>query len=521
MRKLFQILVLLLLVTVQAVSAQEVQLSETLTKIRQDNECTVYTFNYPSENIDGDPIILSSALVAWTPSDRQETDSIESVHILSHITITADRERPSTTEGASDDQNFAVFMPGRRYGSEYTEEYANYAAHCIIIMPDYEGYGLTKENQHPYLSQRLTAQQVLDGVRYGLELYKKIAAEKSDEFPLLPIKSDWRSFCIGYSQGGAVSLATHRLIEEQGLAGELRFQGSICGDGPYDLVTTMRYYLEDDGTSYDVQTEHRKGKLSYPVVAPLIVKGMHATHPAMAPYELKDFLSEQFLDTGVIDWTDSKDYNTTEMAQMWYNQVQNGVDTLGHHYTPEQMAELFDTPSSNKVIGNIDKMFTQELYDYMSDDSNFDVVPEVPVNAPQALHRAIYDNSLSTGWEPQHRIQFYHSKYDMVVPYGNYLAFRDGHLQSEGTMYRVDDTFSESDHVMAGGAFMVYVFVSKSVPQVFNWICEGSQPTGIKEMSDVRGKMSEVWFSLGGRRLYHKPMQKGVYINNGVKFVVE
>ena len=310
-------------------------------------------------------------------------------------------------------------------------------------------------------------------------------------------------------------------IEEQGLADELRFQGSICGDGPYDLVTTIRYYLEDDGTSYDVQTEHRKGKLSYPVVAPLIVKGMHATHPAMAPYELKDFLSEQFLDTGVIDWTDSKDYNTTELAQMWYNQVQNGVDTLGHHYTPEQMAELFDTPSSNKVIGNIDKMFTQELYDYMSDDSNFDVVPEVPVNAPQALHRAIYDNSLSTGWEPQHRIQFYHSKYDMVVPYGNYLAFRDGHLQSEGTMYRVDDTFSESDHVMAGGAFMVYVFVSKSVPQVFNWICEGSQPTGITEMSDARGKMSEVWFSLDGRRLYRKPMQKGVYINNGVKFVVE
>jgi hypothetical protein len=109
----------------------------------------------------------------------------------------------------------------------------------------------------------------------------------------------------------------------------------------------------------------------------------------------------------------------------------------------------------------------------------------------------------------------------MIVPYGNYLAFRDAHPQGEGTMYRVNDTFSTSDHVMAGGAFMVYVFVSKSVPQVFNWICEGSQPTGITEMSDVRSKMSEVWFSLDGRRLYRKPVQKGVYINNGVKFVVE
>ena len=521
MRKLFHVLVFFLLVTVQAVSAQEVQPSETLTKIRQKNECTVYTFNYPSVNVDGNPIVLSSALVAWTPSDRQETDSIESVHILSHITIASDHERPTTTDDTSDDQNFAVFMPGRKYGSEYTTEYANYAARCIIIMPDYEGYGVTKDRPHPYLSQRLTAQQVLDGVMYGLELYKKIAAEKSDEFPLLPIKSDWRSFCIGYSQGGAVSLATQRLIEEQGLAEELHFQGSICGDGPYDLVTTIRYYMEDDGTSYDVETDHRKGTLTYPAVAPLIVKGMFETHPAMAPYKIGDFMSQQLLDTGACDWIDSKEYTTANMNDMWYDQLKNGLDTLGRHYTPEQMAELFDTPSSNQVIGKMDKIFTQELYEYMSDDSNFDVVPENPANAPQALHRALYDNSLTTGWEPQHRIQFFHSKYDMIVPYGNYLAFRDGHPQSEGTMYRIDDTFSESDHVMAGGAFMVYVFVSKSVPQVFNWICEGSQPTGITEMSDVRSKMSEVWFSLDGRRLYRKPVQKGVYINNGVKFVVE
>jgi hypothetical protein len=78
---------------------------------------------------------------------------------------------------------------------------------------------------------------------------------------------------------------------------------------------------------------------------------------------------------------------------------------------------------------------TLAVFDYMSDDSNFDVVPEDPANGPQALHRALYDNSLTTGWEPQHRIQFYHSKYDMIVPYGNYLAFRDAHPQGEGTMY--------------------------------------------------------------------------------------
>ena len=166
---------------------------------------------------------------------------------------------------------------------------------------------------------------------------------------------------INYQSNSGAAEETKRLIEEQGLADELHFQGSICGDGPYDLVTTMRYYLEDDGTSYGVETEHRKGTSTYPVVAPLIMKSMLETHPAMAPYKREDFMSQQFLDTGVCDWIDSKEYTTTDINEMWYNQVKTGVDTQGRHYTPEQMTEMFSTPSSSTVIGNLDKMFTQAV----------------------------------------------------------------------------------------------------------------------------------------------------------------
>ena len=74
---------------------------------------------------------------------------------------------------------------------------------------------------------------------------------------------------------------------------------------------------------------------------------------------------------------------------------------------------------------------------------------------------------------------------------------------------------------MAGGAFLIYILVSKSCPDVFNWICEGSAPTGIREMSEVRNKMSEVWFSIDGSRLSRRPTAKGIYINNGVKVVVK
>ena len=40
-------------------------------------------------------------------------------------------------------------------------------------------------------------------------------------------------------------------------------------------------------------------------------------------------------------------------------------------------------------------------------------------------------------------------------------------------------------------------------------------PTGIGMMSDGRGKMSDAWYDLQGRKLNFKPTQKGVYIKNG------
>ena len=531
MKRLFLLIIATLLLMAQGVWAQDgpddavtalgedADLQAKLTKIKKMGSCTVYTFNYPSVSATGMPTVLSSALFAWTPEDRHETDSIESLHIFSHITITDDSERPSTIKGFSKEQSLLLFLPGRQYGNILTGEYANYVGRCIIIAPDYEGYGATKDAPHPYLSQRLTAQQMLDGVKYGLELYQKVAKESAT---LLPMKSDWRSFCIGYSQGGAVSLAVHREIEEQGLADELHFQGSLCGDGPYDLVETLRYYIEDDGTSYGIETSHRKGQATLPVVVPLILKGMFETHPEMAAYQIGDLLSQQLLDTGVLDWIDSKEFSTDEIAEKWYNQLKAGVDAGDRHYTPEQMADLFESPKSGKVWGKIDKMFSPAVYDYLSDASHFDALPEEAADAAQTLHRALADNSLITGWEPQHRIQFFHSKHDVIVPYGNYLAFRDAHPQGENSMYRVDDTFSESDHVDAGAVFLMMLLTTKSYGAYFNWICEGGTTNIIPTTNYTNYTNSDdAWYSLDGRRLYGKPTAKGIYINNGKKVVIK
>ena len=510
-----------LLLMVQGAWAQKVttvEPSQTLTEIRKGGECTVYAFNYPSVSATGEKTVLSSALFAWTPADRQTTDSIESLHIFSHITITADEERLTTTSGLSKEQSLLLMLPGRQYASFMGGEQADYVGRCIVIAPDYEGYGVTKDVPHPYLSQRVTAQQMIDGVKYGLALYQKMAKESES---LLPMKSDWRSFCMGFSQGGAVSLATHREIEEQGLADELRFQGSLCGDGPYDLVSTMRYYLEDDGTSYGVETPHRKGLATLPAVVPMILKGMVETHPDMKVYKIEDLLSQQLLDTGALGWIDSKAYNLDNISFEWYKQLQNGVDTLGRHYTPAQMAEMFESPKVGKVWGKMEKMFSPAVYEYMSNATNFDAVPEQPANVAQALHRALADNSVVTGWEPQHRIQFFHSKYDIIVPYGNYLSFRDAHPQGEDTLFRINDTFNNGDHMDAGTGFFMDMMTMKSYGAYFNWLCEGGT-TGIGTITNNREPITNnQWYTLDGRRLSGKPSLKGIYLNRGRKVIIK
>ena len=47
------------------------------------------------------------------------------------------------------------------------------------------------------------------------------------------------------------------------------------------------------------------------------------------------------------------------------------------------------------------------------------------------------------------------------------------------------------------------------------------ETTGIATMSDVRRKMSDVWYTLDGRKLNSQPTHAGIYISNGRKIVVK
>lgn len=479
------------LLCVCGAKAQEVP-SESLKEIFKNGTAQFYSFNYPSKGTGGEDVVLSSLLVAWAPSN--ETDSIEALHIYSHYTITANKECPTLDLGL---QNIFLF------GAIVT------TSHSVVIAPDFEGYGVSKDRSHPYLSEELTAQQMVDGVQYGMMLYQKLVGEnKAPAF-----RSDWRSYGYGFSQGGAVALAVHRHIEQNDLSDELRFHGSICGDGPYDLLATLQYYINDDGTSYGATTSHRKGMCTMPMVLPMIIKGMLDSHPDMQTHTIEDYLSQQFLDTGIMDWLASKQYSTGDISKKWYKQLKNGLTANGRHYSPQQMAELFYSPSSNDVWAKLDKVFTPDFLAYIATDDP-DAVP-----AYLDIRRAMTDNSLCEGWTPQHRIQFVHAKGDMVVPYGNYLAFRDAHSEDEGNLFRVDDSPTSTDHTSVGTSFFL-ALAGGSYNKHFQWMDETA--TSLKPAYDLAIRhLDDAWYDLEGRRLSGRPTSKGIYVFKGKKIVIK
>ncbi len=497
----------------------QLQPSTSLEIVQKQGDCTTFAFNYPTCNAAGEQIILSSALMAWTPGERLDIDSIETLHIYSHITLTSDEERPSTPDFSKEMLVLETLIDRYYDGTPDLPSSSDFLARCVIIAPDYEGYGVTKESAHPYLSQRLTAQQVVDAVVYGLDLYRK----KAEEGAVLPMKSNWRSFAFGFSQGGAVTLATHRLIEESGIDESLNFQGSICGDGPYDLVSTMRYYFDDDGYSYDTSTQHRKGYVTMPVVVPLILKGMCDFSPYMKTHRLEDYLSQQFLDTGVLDWIASKEYTTDDISMMWYEQLQEGLDLTDRHYSKEDMETMFFSPEYGHVWGKLDRIFTPACYEYFCNASNFSSIPNDNNDPYCDLHRALIDNSVVSGWLPKHRICFFHSEGDMVVPYGNYLSFKDSLSDYEGQLYQVNNSFTDADHLDAGTLFFIEMCFGKQFASYFKWLMDSETPTGMKRIEHNKFQdlhHDNVWYTLDGRKLTGKPSQKGIYIHGGKKYVV-
>jgi predicted esterase len=162
-----------------------------------------------------DATITASGLVAL-PTTNQ------SVGILSfqHGTIAAHNDAPTAADASDDILGF----------------YAAIASVGFVgVVPDYIGFGSSKNMMHPYYVEEATANAVLDNIRAAREL-----ALVND------IKLNKKLFLAGYSQGGYATLAAHKAIETQGPLEGLNLMASFPASGGYDVKGVQEYFFDLD-----------------------------------------------------------------------------------------------------------------------------------------------------------------------------------------------------------------------------------------------------------------------------------
>jgi hypothetical protein len=193
--------------------------------------------------------------------------------------------------------------------------------------------------------------------------------------------------------------------------------------------------------------------------------------------------------------------NSFSLPQLYGDPV-----TVGGNFSSADMQAMFYKETGGNVHGKLKEMLTEEGYNYFTNAANFEVdgkrVTPTQRGLMQDLHRALESNNLTVGWKPQHRIAFYHSAFDTVVPFANlcsfvknqtdltyYLHDKDNRLGQAGASptkttndekkadVYINADNSKNDHVGAGKDFFLMGNLLGTSPDyaLFKWVIEGKK----------------------------------------------
>ncbi len=164
---------------------------------------------YETVDVNGEPILASGALLVPQNSNPMALISFQ------HGTITSESSAPSNFD--SEANMLASIFASTGY---------------IIAMPDYLGYGESKNIPHPYEHRASLATATRDMIRAAYEYFKvkKINQPSS------------KLFLTGYSEGGFATMATLKLLQEQH-AKEFNVSAASLGAGAYNKTAFVEWVV--------------------------------------------------------------------------------------------------------------------------------------------------------------------------------------------------------------------------------------------------------------------------------------
>lgn len=267
-----------------------------------DNRVIEIVGTYPSTDNEANKITLSGKVML--PKGKKPKRII----LVSHYTVCSNAEAPSncfSLEGV---------LVKLGYG---------------LVIPDYMGYGITADKVHPYLVMDQTARNVLDMYLAVREWLKAIDME--------PEYDD--IYLMGYSQGGATTMAVEHLIETEYFMDDdpelVKIRRVFAGGGPYDVKATYERFVTTDTAGY-------------PVAVPLVLQGMIKGNNLNI--EMNSMMQDWMCDK-LDDWINSKRYTSAQINSFIGTHVTHEILTKeGMEQTSDKVAELYKAMTVNSII---------------------------------------------------------------------------------------------------------------------------------------------------------------------------
>lgn len=303
------------------------------------------SYNYWSVDELGNDIKLS-ARAYWACADNKDLNPTN-ILLCPHYTITDNAACPTMTNSYE-----AMFLCGDN----------------LLIMPDYLGFGVTKDHVQPYINHNLCAQNCIDALTAGYKVFSQNTKASLEE--------NFKLCVVGASQGAGNALATHKWLDTHpDFADTWHFAYTFCCAGPYSPTVTFERYFEQE-------------QLSLPCAIPLTLKAMIAAYPdVLGKWTEDDFYSDDYVNNlkpKIDQMIASKEYSTgdlnKEFLQRYAGNGENGV----------RLSDILSSDALNR---------DSELC--------------------KALFKCLADNDLTKDWTPTHHIYITHDRTDDVVPFAN------------------------------------------------------------------------------------------------------
>ena len=304
------------------------------------------SYTYRSADPLGKPVELSALL--YIPQAALEgRKKLAGITLANHGTIASNAECP--TERAQYEGAFA---------------WKNYA----VVMPDDDGFGVSKGRPQAYLNAESTARNSIDAYLAALQLITD-----------LDVQYQKNLISYGYSQGGFNSMANLKYVTNHKELG-VTFQKVFCGGSPFDVPKTWEAYLNGDFHN----------AIGF---VPLTVVSINESKELNLPY---DHLFKEPLLSKWQEWILSKDYTLQEINGLL--NTQNLSDVLSDEMmagTGPYFGTIMDTCQAFSLTSGWTPPSSQKTKIYIYHSTNDDIVPFDNFTAM----RTFLDEKIPNGYE--------------------------------------------------------------------------------------------------------------------------